>query len=244
MRKEEDDGSGQTEWVGSSGEKERESFSTNAAELRYGTLMHELRALGVRNNFVINEAWNRYREYCTSKDFKARSEKASQNRKMKSVALALDRDEDDEVIPNYVFLHVHMKDHDGVTFIDNRLARFHVRECSTGRVYGLGSLANRKRRYEDPGAGTSQEPMVQRSELDAVVQRLAKFEAFVQSQLGMHKDFGASTFQAPPPPPPQEHHQQFEMDPSRSPHPQHDDDDEDNHGWLDVEHLGDESYVF
>ncbi|KAK9157665.1 hypothetical protein Scep_004239 [Stephania cephalantha] len=48
----------------------------------------------------------------------------------------------------------------------------------------------------------SQEPIVRRSELDAVVQRLAQFEAFVQSQLGMRMDFGASTIQAPPPPPP------------------------------------------
>ncbi|KAK9089228.1 hypothetical protein Scep_028310 [Stephania cephalantha] len=75
-------------------------------------------------------------------------------------------------------------------------------ECSKGRVYRLGSLAKRRRRYEDPGASTSREPMMRRSELDAVVQRLAQFEAFLQSQLGMRMDFGASTFQAPPPPPP------------------------------------------
>ncbi|KAK9100656.1 hypothetical protein Scep_024086 [Stephania cephalantha] len=173
--------------------------------------------------------------------------------------LALDRDEDDEITPNDVFLHVHTKDHDGVTFIDNRSARFHAdlmrrREehtqatpdrpidekqiyydvagvCSKGRVYGLGSLANKKRRYEDHGASTSQEPMVRHIELDAVVQRLAQFEAFVQSHLGMRMDFGASTFQAPPPPlpPPQKHHQQVGMDSARSPQQQHDNDDEDNH---------------
>ncbi|KAK9169401.1 hypothetical protein Syun_001541 [Stephania yunnanensis] len=94
--------------------------------------------------------------------------------------MALDRDEDDEVTLNDVFLHVYMKDHDGVTFTDNRLARFHVElvkrheehtqatpdrsinekqlyynaagEYSKGRVYGISSLAKRKRRYEDPGA--------------------------------------------------------------------------------------------
>ncbi|KAK9139763.1 hypothetical protein Scep_009444 [Stephania cephalantha] len=126
-------------------------------------------------------------------------------------------DEDDEVTPNDIFLHVHTKDHDGVTFIDNRSARFHAElvrrreehtqarpdwlidekqlyydatgECSKGRVYGLGSLAKRKRIYEDPDASTSREPMVRRSELDAVVQRLAQFEAFVQSHLGMRMDF-------------------------------------------------------
>ncbi|KAK9132828.1 hypothetical protein Scep_012356 [Stephania cephalantha] len=221
--------------------------------------MHELRACGVTPNFVTNEAWNRYSEYWASADFKARSKKASQNRKSEKGGLgtgpskhtggtrsfrtyedvlALDRDEDDEVTPNDVFLHVHTKDHDGVTFIDNRSARFHAElvrrheehthatsdrpidekqlyydaagECSKGRVYGLGSLAKRKRRYEDPDASTSREPMVQRLELDEVVQRLAQFAAFVQSQLGMRMDFRASTFQAPPPPPPplplQEHH--------------------------------------
>ncbi|KAK9126476.1 hypothetical protein Scep_015322 [Stephania cephalantha] len=33
--------------------------------------------------------------------------------------------------------------------------------------------------------------MVRRSEFDAVVQRLAQLEAFVQSQLGMRMDFGS-----------------------------------------------------
>ncbi|KAK9132142.1 hypothetical protein Scep_011670 [Stephania cephalantha] len=81
--------------------------------------------------------------------------------------------------------------------------------CTKGRIYGLGSLAGKTRRYADPDASTSQEPMVRLSEFDAVVQRLAQFEAFVQSHLGMRMDFGANTSQAPPPPPPQEHHQQI-----------------------------------
>ncbi|KAK9132687.1 hypothetical protein Scep_012215 [Stephania cephalantha] len=41
--------------------------------------------------------------------------------------LALDKDEDDEVTPNDVFLHVHTKDHDGVTFIDSRSLQFHAK---------------------------------------------------------------------------------------------------------------------
>ncbi|KAK9113608.1 hypothetical protein Syun_020405 [Stephania yunnanensis] len=80
--------------------------------------------------------------------------------------------------------------------------------------------------------------MVRRSELDAVVQRPAQFKAFMQSQLGMRMDFGASTFQAPPSPPPHEHHRQVGMDPAHSPQQQHDDDNEDNHDLLDEEHLG------
>ncbi|KAK9157545.1 hypothetical protein Scep_004119 [Stephania cephalantha] len=154
--------------------------------VRYGALMHELRTLGVRSDFVTNEACNRYREYWASADFKARSEKASQNRKKQK---GRPWDQDDEVTPNDVFLHVHTKDHDGAELV--RRCEEHTQatpnrpidekqlyydapgECSKGRVYGLGSLAKRKRRYEDPGASTSREPMVRRSELDAVVQRLA-----------------------------------------------------------------------
>ncbi|KAK9114651.1 hypothetical protein Syun_021448 [Stephania yunnanensis] len=207
--------------------------------------MHELRALGVRLDFVTDEAWNRYRDYMATY-FKTRSEKASHNRKNEKGDLGtgpskhtggtrsfrtyedildLDKDGDDEVTPNDVFLHVHTKDHDGVTFIDSRSMQFHAK---LGRVYGLGSLVGKKRRYAGPGASTSQEPMVRRSEFDAVVQRLAQFEAFVQSQSGMRMDFGANTSQAPPPSPPQEHHQQFGMDPACSLHQQHDDDDREN----------------
>ncbi|KAK9094311.1 hypothetical protein Scep_025780 [Stephania cephalantha] len=203
--------------------------------VRYGALMHELRTLGVRLDFVTDEAWNRYRDYWASADLRARSEKASHNEKTENGGpgigpskhtggtqsfrtyediLALDKDEDDEVTPNDVFLHVHTKDHDGVTFIDSEISMsFHPIDeeqlyydaagvCPKGRVYRLGSLARKTRRYADPGASTSQEPMVRRSEFDAVVQRLAQFEDFVQSQLGMCMDFGANASRAPPPPPP------------------------------------------
>ncbi|KAK9160738.1 hypothetical protein Syun_007079 [Stephania yunnanensis] len=164
---------------------------------RYGALMHELRALGVRPDFVTSEAWNRYREYWVSANIKAMYEKASYNRKSEKSSLgigpskhtrglrsfwtyedvlALDRDENDESTLNDVFLHVHTKDHNGMTFIDNISKRFRVklvrrreehtrarpdrsidekyydaaRECSKGHVYG--SLSKRKRRYEDLGA--------------------------------------------------------------------------------------------
>ncbi|KAK9140307.1 hypothetical protein Scep_009988 [Stephania cephalantha] len=182
------------------------------AFVRYGTLMHEIHTLGVRPDLVTNEAWNRYRDYWASADFRARSEKASHNRKNEKGGpgtspskhtggtrsfrtyediLALDKDEDYEVTPNDVFLHVHTKYHDGVTYINSRSAQFH-------------------------------------------------FEAFVQSHLGMRMDFGANTSHAPPPPPPQEHHQQIGMDPACSPQQQHDDDDRDHPDWVDEEHLGDE----
>ncbi|KAK9107074.1 hypothetical protein Syun_023085 [Stephania yunnanensis] len=112
----------------------------------YGTLKHELRPLGVRPDFVTDEAWNRYRDYWASADFRAKFEKASHNGKNEKGGpcigpskhnggiqsfrtyediLALDKDED-HVTPNDVFLHVHKKDHDGVIFIDSRLVQFHV----------------------------------------------------------------------------------------------------------------------
>ncbi|KAK9163894.1 hypothetical protein Syun_004796 [Stephania yunnanensis] len=91
--------------------------------------------------------------------------------------------------------------------------------CPKGRVYGLGSLARKNKRYADPGASTSQEPM---------------------SQSRIHMDFSANNSQAPPPPPPQEHHQQVGMDPACSPQQQYDDDDRDYPDWVDEEHLGDE----
>ncbi|KAK9157783.1 hypothetical protein Scep_004357 [Stephania cephalantha] len=50
---------------------------------------------------------------------------------------ALDKDEDDDVTPNDVFLHVHTKDHDGVTFIDSRSLQLHaelVRSHSEARA--------------------------------------------------------------------------------------------------------------
>ncbi|KAK9126269.1 hypothetical protein Scep_015115 [Stephania cephalantha] len=110
-----------------------------------------------------------------------------------------------------------------------------------GSFYGLGSLAKRKRGYEDPGANTSRELMVRRSECYAVVQRLVQFKAFIQSHLGIRMDFRASTSQAPPPPPHQEHHQLVGIDPARSPQQQHDDVDGDIQDWVYKEHLGDES---
>ncbi|KAK9118512.1 hypothetical protein Scep_016605 [Stephania cephalantha] len=76
---------------------------------------------------------------------------------------------------NELYLHLHTVNHDGMTFIDTRSERFYDRlqmrrqeltqatpdqsvddeavylkaagECPKGRVYGLGSLGRKKRRY-------------------------------------------------------------------------------------------------
>ncbi|KAK9155111.1 hypothetical protein Sjap_002591 [Stephania japonica] len=90
---------------------------------------------------------------------------------------------------NDLYLHLHTVNHDGTTFIDTRSERFYVSsertsggdpsyteqsvddeavylnvagECSKGRVYGLGSVGRKKRRYGTPGASTSQTPDVVR----------------------------------------------------------------------------------
>ncbi|KAK9089203.1 hypothetical protein Scep_028285 [Stephania cephalantha] len=104
---------------------------------------------------------------------------------------------------NEMYLHLHTVNHDGVTFIDTRSERFYAKlqrrrleltqatpdqqvddeavylnvasECPKGRVYGLGSLGRKKRRYADPGASTSQMPkMVPRSEFDSVAEQLRR----------------------------------------------------------------------
>ncbi|KAK9133475.1 hypothetical protein Scep_013003 [Stephania cephalantha] len=218
--------------------------------VRYGALMHELRALSVRPDFVTDESWNRYREYWASADFKARFEKALHNRKNEKGSpgtgpskhtcgtrsfrtyediLALDKDEDDE---RSFMREKHTQATPDQPINKEQLYYDAAGNCPKGRVYGLGSLVRKKRRYV--------ESMVRHSEFDAVVQRLSHFEAFVLSQLGMRMDFGANTSQAPPPPPPQEHHEQVGMDPACSPQ-QHDDDNRDSPNWVDEEHLGDES---
>ncbi|KAK9087518.1 hypothetical protein Syun_029912 [Stephania yunnanensis] len=99
-------------------------------------------------------------------------------------------------------------------------------ECPKGRVYGLGSLGRKKRRYADPGANTSQMPeMVPRAEIDIVVEQLRKVMAFMHQQFGMTMD-GAGLSQPqpppPPPPPPSPHDQQQpqQIDPADPPQQQ------------------------
>ncbi|KAK9118817.1 hypothetical protein Scep_016910 [Stephania cephalantha] len=150
---------------------------------------------------------------------------------------------------NELYLHLHTVNHDGMTFIDTRSKRFYDRlqrrrqeltqatpdqsvddeavylnvagECPKGRVYGLGSLGRKKRRYADPGASTSQMPeMVLRAEFDIVVEQLRKVMEFMHQHLGMTMDgAGLSQPTPPPPPPPPPHDQQQppQIDPADPP---------------------------
>ncbi|KAK9085373.1 hypothetical protein Sjap_025784 [Stephania japonica] len=106
---------------------------------------------------------------------------------------------------NELYLHLHTVNHDRMTFIDTRSERFYRRcqeltqatpdqsvddeavylnvvgECPKGRVYGLGSLGRKKRRYVDLGASTSEMPdMVPRAEFNVVLEQLRKVMEFMQ----------------------------------------------------------------
>ncbi|KAK9132859.1 hypothetical protein Scep_012387 [Stephania cephalantha] len=170
---------------------------------------------------------------------------------------------------NEVYLHLHNVNHDGVTFIDTRSERFYTKlqrrrleltqatpdqevddeavylnvagECPKGRVYGLGSLGRKKRRYADLGASTSQMPeMVPRSEFNSVAEQLRHVVAFMQRQFRMTMDgAGLSQPQPPPPPPPHEHQQPPQVDPA-DPQQQHDNVEREMQDWLTRdEQLGD-----
>ncbi|KAK9138175.1 hypothetical protein Sjap_008769 [Stephania japonica] len=62
-------------------------------------------------------------------------------------------------------------------------------ECSKGRVYGLGSVGRKKRRYGTPGASTSQTPGCGAAgEFDVVAEQLRKVMNFMHRHLGMDMD--------------------------------------------------------
>ncbi|KAK9129848.1 hypothetical protein Sjap_010335 [Stephania japonica] len=139
---------------------------------------------------------------------------------------------------NDLYLHLHTVNHDRTTFIDTRSERFYDRlqsrrqeltqatpeqsvddeavylnvagECSKGRVYGLGSVGRKKRRYGTPGASTSQTPdVVPRAEFNVVAEQLRKVMNFMYQRLGMDMDeIGLAQQQPPPPPPPPPPHDQ------------------------------------
>ncbi|KAK9132342.1 hypothetical protein Scep_011870 [Stephania cephalantha] len=115
-------------------------------------------------------------------------------------------------------------------------------ECPKGRVYCLGSLGRKKRRYADPGASTSQMPeMVPRAEFDIVADQLRKVMAFMHQQFGMTMDGAGLSQPQPPPPPPPPHDQQQppQIDPADPPQ-QGDNVERETQEWpTRDEHLGD-----
>ncbi|KAK9166487.1 hypothetical protein Scep_001678 [Stephania cephalantha] len=125
--------------------------------------------------------------------------------------------------------------------VDDEAVYFNVvGECPKGRVYGLGSLGRKKRRYADPGVSTSQLPnMVPRSEFDSVVEQLRLVVAFVQRQFAMTMDGAGLSQPQPQPPPPPHERQHPQIDPVNPPQ-QQDNVDREMQDWLmRYEQLGD-----
>ncbi|KAK9125324.1 hypothetical protein Scep_014170 [Stephania cephalantha] len=126
---------------------------------------------------------------------------------------------------NELYLHLHTVNHDGVTFIDTRSERFYdklqrirleltqatpdqpvddeavylnvVGECPKGRVYGLGSLGRKKRRYAYPGASTSQMPeMVPRASsisFRAITKGYGVYASAIRDDHGRSRPISATT---------------------------------------------------
>ncbi|KAK9104890.1 hypothetical protein Scep_021734 [Stephania cephalantha] len=161
---------------------------------------------------------------------------------------------------NELYLHLHTVNHDGVTFIDTRSERFYAKlqrrrleltqatpdhpvddealylnvagECPKGRVYGLGSLGRKKRRYADHGASTSQMPeMVPRAEFDIVAEQLRKVMTFMHQQFRMTMDGAGLSRPQPPPPPPHDQQQSPQIDPADPPQ-QQDNVEREMQDWL------------
>ncbi|KAK9127862.1 hypothetical protein Syun_016659 [Stephania yunnanensis] len=138
---------------------------------------------------------------------------------------------------NDLYLHLHTVNHDRMTFIDTRSERFYDRlratsgatratpeqsvddeavylnvagESSKGRVYGLGSVGRKKRRYGAPGASTSRDAGCGAAgEFNIVAEQLRKVMEFMHQRLGMDMDeIGLAQQQPPPPPPPPPPHDQ------------------------------------
>ncbi|KAK9110597.1 hypothetical protein Sjap_018657 [Stephania japonica] len=183
--------------------------------------------------YVIDEAWRRYLSTWESEDFLAWSSQATANRNTEVEGPGPDpRSTMTPPTVNELYLHLHTVNHDRMTFIDTRSERFYLQrrcreltcatpdqsvndeavylnvagECPKGRVYGLGSLGRKKRRYADPGASTSEMPdMVPRAEFNVVAEQLRKVMEFMQEDLGMNMDGAAYLknnhhhHQAPPP---------------------------------------------
>ncbi|KAK9136972.1 hypothetical protein Sjap_007566 [Stephania japonica] len=107
-----------------------------------------------------DEAWRRYLQDRESEDFRARSRQATQNRNTEvegpgtgpskhggGSVLRADVGSDPSATPEQS--------------VDDEAVYLNVAgECSKGRVYGLGSVGRKKRRYGTPGASTSQTPDV------------------------------------------------------------------------------------
>ncbi|KAK9103024.1 hypothetical protein Sjap_020278 [Stephania japonica] len=131
--------------------------------------MHKLKKKRVQPVYVIDEAWRRYLECGRARTslpglVKRRRIGTPRSKALGggpskhgggSVSFVTTQERLTPPTVNELYLHLHTVNHDRMTFIDTRSERFY---CPKGRVYGLGSLGRKKRRYADPGASTSEMP--------------------------------------------------------------------------------------
>ncbi|KAK9138152.1 hypothetical protein Sjap_008746 [Stephania japonica] len=199
-----------------------ERRTTKLAGIRYTALMHKLKKKRVQPVYVIDEAWRRYLEYLGERGLPCQSSQATANRNTEvegpgpgpskhdggSVSFVTTQERLDRLRRRCRELTCATPDQS----VDDEAVYLNVAgECPKGRVYGLGSLGRKKRRYADPGASTSEMPdMVPRAEFNVVAEQLRKVMEFMQSKdLGMNMDgAGLSQQQPPPPPAPPPHDQQ------------------------------------
>ncbi|KAK9102906.1 hypothetical protein Sjap_020160 [Stephania japonica] len=137
------------------------------AGIRYTALMHKLKKKRVQPVYVIDEAWRRYLEYWESEDFLARSSQATANRNTEVEGPGTGPSKHSGGSVSFVTTQERLAPEEMSELtcatpdqsVDDEAVYLNVAgECPKGRVYGLGSLRRKKRRYADPGASTSEMP--------------------------------------------------------------------------------------
>ncbi|KAK9154291.1 hypothetical protein Sjap_001771 [Stephania japonica] len=182
-----------------------------------------------------------------SEDFLARSKQASENRNTEvegpetgvskhsggSVSFVttnerLTRASERTLTVNDLYLHLHTKNHDGVTFVDTISARFYAQ---LERRRQELTQATPDQSVDEMALYYDVDSMVPRSEFDNIANQLRQVVAFMQSQFGMTIDrAGPSQLPPPSPPPLQEQQQHVQMDPADP--VQHDDVNRERQDWV------------
>ncbi|KAK9155366.1 hypothetical protein Sjap_002846 [Stephania japonica] len=126
------------------------------AGIRYTALMHKLKKKRVQPVYVIDEAWRRYLEYWESEDFLARSSQATANRNTEVEGPGTGPSKHSGGSVSFVTTQERLapEEMSGAhpatpdQSVDDEAVYLNVAgECPKGRVYGLGSLGRKKRRY-------------------------------------------------------------------------------------------------
>ncbi|KAK9110242.1 hypothetical protein Sjap_018302 [Stephania japonica] len=184
------------------------------AGIRYTALMHKLKKKRVQPVYVIDEAWRRYLEYWESEDFLARSSQATVNRNTEVEGPGLDPRRHDGGSVSFVTTQERLaperrcRELTEATpdqSVDDEAVYLNVAgECPKGRVYGLGSLGRKKRRYARSLVLARPRCRIwcRVREFNVVAEQLRKVMEFMQE--ASRDEHGRSepiSKQQPPPPP-------------------------------------------